>query len=250
MRGDRQMNGERRMAAGGAWVAAGSLLGACITSVPEPSSGSKATPSGAAVGPALSECASGAIDDLEDGNSQIFTNEARGGYWYTYSDTVGSTVNPEDEFVPSPGGANGSAKAARIWGKTGDRKNVWAGMAFPFTNPKGPYDASKYKGISFWAKRGDKSTAFVYLRVPDVNTTPDGGVCKQCFNDFGANVELTQRWKKYVFSFDVLKQEPGWGEPHPHVVASKIYELQWQIKTRNVDFDVWIDDVRFVGCGG
>ena len=229
----------------------GSLLAGCITSVPvEPAPGKRGAHSETAVGPSLSECASGAIDDFEDNNSQILPHDGRGGYWYTYSDNVGTTVTPEDEFVPSAGGAAGSAKAARISGKTGDRKNVWAGVAFPFTNPKGPYDASKYKGISFWARRGDKSTSNVYLRVPDVNTTPDGGVCKDCFNDFGANVELTPSWRKYTFSFDMLKQERGWGEPRPHIVASKIYELQWQIKTRNVDFDVWIDDVRFVGCGG
>jgi len=224
----------------------------CITSVPvDPMPAKKAGRSSeTSLGPSLSECASGAIDDLEDNNSQILPSEGRGGYWYTYSDNVGTAVSPEDEFVPSAGGASGSARAARISGKTGDHKNVWAGMAFPLTNPKGPYDASKYKGISFWARRGDKSTPFVYLRVPDVNTTPDGGVCKECFNDFGANVELTPLWRKYTFSFDMLKQERGWGEPRPHIAPSKIYELQWQIKTRNVDFDVWIDDIRFVGCGG
>jgi len=226
-------------------------LGACITSVPvAQGAGSPSSARSSSVGPSLSECPAGTIDDLEDGNSQITTNEGRGGYWYTYSDSMGTTVAPEDEFVPSSGGANRSAKAAHIWGKTGDQKNVWAGMAFPLTNPKQPYDASKYKGIAFWARRGEKSTAYVYLRVPDVNTTPDGGVCKDCFNDFGANVQLTPHWKKYTFPFDMLKQEPGWGEPRPHIVPGQIYELQWQIKTRNVDFDVWVDEVAFVGCDG
>jgi len=32
--------------------------------------------------------------------------------------------------------------AAVALGKTGDRKNVWAGMAFALSNPRGPYDAS------------------------------------------------------------------------------------------------------------
>jgi hypothetical protein len=224
-------------------------LAACITSTPvESASSSQNSRGDVSIGPSLAECPSGMLDDFEDGNSQIATNEGRSGYWYTYSDTVGTMVTPEDEFVPSSGGANGSHKAARIFGKTGDRKNVWAGMAFPLTNPKGPYDASKYKGFSFWAKKGEKSTAFVYVRVPDVNTTPDGGVCKDCFNDFATNVQLTNRWKKYTFSFDMLRQEPGWGEPRAHITPSKIYELQWQIKTRNVDFDIWIDDVKLVGC--
>jgi hypothetical protein len=223
---------------------------ACITSIPDGAAQPKSAPVRSAVGPELSECASGSIDDLEDGNSQILTNEGRGGYWYSYADTFGTTVSPEDEFVPSAGGAGGSTKAAHISGKTGDRKNVWAGMAFALANPKGPYDASKYKGISFWARRGEKSTAQLYFRVPDVNTTPDGGVCKDCFNDFAANVKLKPVWTKYTFPFESLKQEPGWGEPYPRITPSKIYELQWQIKTRNVDFDVWIDDIKFVGCEG
>jgi len=92
---------------------------------------------------------------------------------------------------------------------------------------QGPLRRSKYKGISFWAKRGDKSTDLLYFRLPDVNTTPDGGVCKDCFNDFAANVKLTKVWKKYTFPFDSLKQEPGWGEPRAHITPSKIYELQW-----------------------
>jgi len=233
-----------------ACLAVATLAGACITSTPEPlgGGGAKSPVASAAVGPSLSECPQGIVDDLEDGNSQILPNEGRGGYWYSYSDSFGTTVTPEDEFVPSPGGANGSAKAAHISGKTGDRKNVWAGMAFALSNPRGPYDASKYKGISFWAKRGGKSTDLLYFRLPDVNTTPDGGVCKDCFNDFAANVKLTNVWKKYTFPFDGLKQEPGWGEPRSHITPSKIYELQWQIKTRNVDFDVWIDDIKLVGC--
>jgi hypothetical protein len=232
-------------------VVAAATLAACITSIPDVASTPKSAPTRAAVGPDLRECPSGVIDDLEDGNSQILTNEDRGGYWYTYSDSFGTTITPEDEFAPSAGGANGSSRAAHISGKTGDRKNVWAGMAFALANPKGPYDASKYKGISFWARRGsNKSTAQVYFRVPDGNTTPDGGVCKDCFNDFAANVKLNTQWTKYTFPFDSLKQEPGWGEPRPRITPSKIYELQWQIKTRNVDFDVWVDDVKLVGCEG
>src|ERR1044071_78184 len=97
-------------------------LGACITSVPVgPAARAPSSARSESVGPSLSECPAGVIDDLEDGNSQILTNEERGGYWYTYSDSMGTTVAPEDEFVPSSGGANQSAKAAHIWGKKGDQ---------------------------------------------------------------------------------------------------------------------------------
>jgi hypothetical protein len=57
------------------------ISAACITSIPvDQAPGKKAASSGTSVGPSLSECASGMIDDLEDGNAQIFPSEGRGGY--------------------------------------------------------------------------------------------------------------------------------------------------------------------------
>ena len=71
-------------------------------------------------------------------------------------------------------------------------------MGMNFIDPKGQYDASKYAGIPFWAKKGPDSTGKVRLKVPDVNTDPDGGVCTECFNDFGADIVLTNDWKLYA----------------------------------------------------
>lgn len=196
------------------------------------------------------ECKQGMIDDIEDGNSQIIQAEDRAGYWYTFADEDGTTIEPDGEFTPSKGGAAHTALAAHIKGKTADDKNVWAGMAFSLTNPKGTYDVSKYKGISFYARKAKGSTAVLTFRMPDGNTDPEGGVCKSCWNDFSAKITLTDQWQKFILPFSELKQEPGWGEPHAAPALDKVFELRWQIKTRNVDYDVWIDEIRFVGCPG
>ena len=119
---------------------------------------------GAAIGnTGFKECgAEGLIDDGEDGNNQNLPDDNRGGYWYTFRDKKGTTIEPvagEDggTFAMSEGG-HGSQFAARFHGKIGTGAPLFAGMGMNFVDPKAPYDASKYAGISFWAKKGENST--------------------------------------------------------------------------------------------
>jgi endoglucanase len=87
------------------------------------------------------------------------------------------------------------------------------------------------------------------LKVPDANTDPEGRVCTECFNDFGADVELTEDWQQYVVPFDYMKQMPGWGAPRPaQVDSTRLYSLQFQVNELGANFDIFIDDVSFVGC--
>jgi endoglucanase len=124
-------------------------------------------------------------------------------------------------------------------------------MGFNFVDPKGPYDASKYKGISFWAKKGPGGAAKVKLKVPDNSTDPDGKICTQCFNDFGMDLTLTDEWTQYTIPFTSMKQEKNWGSPHPDGInPSAIYGLQFQFKEAGSNFDMWLDEVEFTGCGG
>jgi endoglucanase len=87
----------------------------------------------------------------------------------------------------------------------------------------------------------------VRLKVPDMNTDPDGGVCSECFNDFGADMALAPEWKKYIFPFKKMAQMPGWGAPRkPHIAPAAIYGLQWQVNTPGASYDIWVDDVQFL----
>lgn len=196
------------------------------------------------------------ISDGEDNNNQTEVIEGRGGYWYTFVDDAGSTVWPEagsrgGTFEMSPGGANGTKYASRFKGQIAATGNlVFAGMGMNFVDPKGPYDASKYGGVSFWAKKGPGSVAKVRLKVPDNNTDPDGGVCSECFNDFGLDLTLTENWQKFVIPFSAMKQQKGWGKPRKSEIDAKtIYGLQFQVNVLAQPYDIWVDEIQFTGCG-
>ena len=200
----------------------------------------------------LKECGpEGLIDDGEDGNNQNLPNDNRGGYWYTFRDKKGTTIEPvagEDggTFAMSEGG-HGSQFAARYHGKIGTGAPLFGGMGMNFVDPKAAYDASKYAGISFWARKGESSTPKVRLKVPDANTDPDGGSCTECFNDFGGDLTLTNEWKMYIYPFSAMKQMPGWGNPRkPHITPAKIYGIQFQVNVPSANYDIYVDDLKFI----
>lgn len=188
------------------------------------------------------------LDDLEDGDNQIVAADGRGGYWYTYVDE-GSEIEPGESFSPAEGGADGSKFAARIKGTIGDSvEHPFAGMGFSFVEPKSAYDVSSCDGIKFFAKKGpDTTTANMRAKVGDVNTVPEGGVCQDCYNDFGRDVRLTDEWTEITAPFFEMQQEPYWGEPRPEIVSTHVYQVQFQVKERG-PFDIWVDEVRLYGC--
>jgi hypothetical protein len=193
-------------------------------------------------------CLDNLIDDAEDNDGKIAVQKDRGGYWFTYVDSNGSTINPK-KFEMAQGGANGSKYAAHMTGTMGTKgDSVWAGMGFNFTDPKKPYNATAYKGVSFQAKIGAGSTEKVHVTLADINTDPEGNVCKdKCYNHFGADVTLTDKWAKYTIPFSGMTQQSGWGDPHPPSIdASKVFGMQWAESKQGSSFDVWIDDVQFV----
>lgn len=191
------------------------------------------------------------IDDGEDGNNQLLVQDGRSGYIYTYADPEGTTIDPPagGQFTMTPGGANGSQYALRMSGQLASASLVYAALGMNFVNPKGPYDASRYQGISFFAKKGPGASAKVRIKVPDKNTDPDGGVCGACSNDFGMQLTLTEEWQKFIVPFGALRQEAGWGNPRPRSVATDaVFAVQFQVNDKGRPFDVWLDDLAFTGC--
>ncbi len=227
------------------------LLGAAVTAAGCIAPGAQTNAGGAA----LKECGpEGQIDDFEDNNNQNHVVDGRGGYWYTYVDKVGSTVWPEageagGTFTPSEGGFN-SKFAGEVKGKIGTAAIVFGALGMNFVDPKSAFDASKYEGITFFAKRASNSTGKIRLKVPDVNTDEEGKVCSECFNDFGMDINLGEQWTRYTFPFRDMKQMEGWGAPRKaHIDASKLYGLQWQTQVQGADYDFSIDNVAFI-CKG
>src|SRR5450432_986329 len=87
----------------------------------------------------------GMISDGEANSNQVNPIKNRGGYWYTFVDTNGSTVTPTagsqgGTFAMTEGGAKGTKYAAHAFGQIGGADPVYAGMGFNFVDPKGQYD--------------------------------------------------------------------------------------------------------------
>jgi hypothetical protein len=190
----------------------------------------------------------GSLDDLEDGNNQVTKSSGRDGYWWSAHDPKGSTI---DMQVTEPGAA-GSELAMHITGKTVPGKaedDAWGILlGMNFVNQGLFYDASKYAGVAFKAKVGPESARGVRLKIADINTHKEAGVCTTCWNHFGKDLTLTTEWKEYRVSFSSAQQEPGWGSPRPTAITpTKLIALNWGIGPGQT-YDLWIDDITFLEC--
>ncbi len=190
------------------------------------------------------------IDDLEDGNAEITPAEGRDGSWYTYVDEEGSQIEPAagSPFVPAEPGAAGPTRTARASGSLANG-NVWAGLGLDLTRNKQPYDASCCQGISFRGRKLGPGTGGVRFKIGDVQTVPEGGVCSDCYNDFGAFLMFTEEWAEYSLPFEKLSQQSGWGQQFERLRSEAIYHVHFQAHHPNNVFDIVVDDIRFFGCG-
>lgn len=194
------------------------------------------------------------IEDAEDGGDQVIVHEGRDGYWYTFADArselAGCCPLARTRPVPLLGGAHGSRCAWNLRGRLADEQIVFAGLGVNMRHPKAAYDASRFVGVSFFARHGAGSSWRVRVHFPDGNTDPDGGVCQQCFNDFGAEIAVTEQWTKYTLLFDSLGLRREWGMPRPERLdASRLFGIQFRAIGVDEPFDIWIDDLAFVEGG-
>ena len=188
------------------------------------------------------------IDDMNDGDRYIPQVNGRAGAWKDEGDATSSST-----MFPDPAGLFTMTN-------TGDACRKYAAYVYggPFVdgNPMfrfgigGPYDASKYDGISFWAKIDSGSSSGLRVAFPDKDTQPDGGLCQasvpgnSCWDHYGKKIDITTAWTRYQVSFNELTQI-GWGRAGAGFDRSTIYEVQFQLPS-NAKFGVWIDDVALV----
>jgi hypothetical protein len=189
------------------------------------------------------------IDNLNDGDRFIPSVSGRAGAWSDSHDSSPSGKmfpDPTTGFVASDSGDACRKFAAYtygsgyvLWGA-----NLWVGLG-------GPYNASNYNGISFWAKIDTGTSAVVRVAFPDKDTQPDGNVCQTsvssgstaCYDHYGYRETLTSTWTKYTISFSQLAQE-NWGHAGTAFDPSSLYEILFQIPV-GANFGVWIDDIAF-----
>ncbi|HEX6277133.1 MAG TPA: hypothetical protein VFZ53_29030 [Polyangiaceae bacterium] len=207
-----------------------------------------AAPAPKACAGATRAAADGLIDDLEDGDSRAAPFAERTGYWWIAKADHATVTTPAGTFASSEGGASGSKRAVRFAGKT-DSKDEWgASVGLNFLDSGGFYDASKYAGVTFKIKASQPNMS-VRVKVPDVSTIPDGGLCgTTCWNSFGKDLVVGPEWQDVTVTWTELAQQPGWGNPRPpSVTVGKVKNIEWAVN-QGVEFDVVIDDVRFVEC--
>ena len=196
------------------------------------------------------------LDDMEDGNAMILGRDGRIGYWYTYHDPTAGTLNPDmgvdPVMEPIVGGRCGaSAKAMRV---TGSGFNDWgAGFAFSLKYMAGkeqPYDATRFSGITFWARIGETSTSQIQLGIGDQWSRPDGGHCTieagpmTCYDTFGTLMTFTTTWQRYTVRFAQMQQR-SFGLPRAALDTTALMTVEFGIPPGAPVFDIWIDDVAF-----
>lgn len=180
------------------------------------------------------------IDNFEDMNSALLPSAGRAGTWLAANDGTSTQT-----LAAEAGGANGSAAALH---SAGSGFSDWgAAVQVDFKTGRARFDSSAYTGITFYA-RGQGS---IRLEVPTASTAPSaqGGTCSaDCSDSHGMLVPLTADWAPYTVMFDQLKQD-GWGAPAAFN-ASEVLGLSFRAgkssaAQASIDFDFWIDDVRF-----
>lgn len=218
--------------------------------------------------------------------------DGRSGGFYVYSDKSGSFTPPAVDGAPYPiDTANGNtttgcsgagsfhtkATGFKLWGAA-----VGVDFMPSVAGVKTPYNASKYKGVTFWAKAATALTN-VQVSFPDIytdgaaNPTPVDPATSPCVYTAGApnncspylvklgdaafpgytNAKVDTTWKKFDILFADTKQDPY--NPGFHTAADKLdsaHLVGMAIQVNAIfpasgpamanDFEIWIDDVAFI----
>jgi hypothetical protein len=273
------------------------LIGCSVAPATHTGTGGIAGGTGGAGGAAVVSCGSDNPDDLISDfaiNNGIDPVDGRSGGWYVYGDANGAFTPPKnpDPTIAYPidmtvgntacsgaGSFHVKGTGFNIWGAaTGTDFVAPVGKAADGTNLKGPYDATKYRGISFWAK-ATMPLSYVQVKFPDLNTDPEvqspvcilsaGGLSNNCSpylikfsnpDDTSypayANTKIDTIWRRFDVMFADAKQDTfntGY-VPTPnqldtaHLLGFAI-QVNSDFSTYPVsanDFEIWIDDVRFI----
>lgn len=195
------------------------------------------------------------IDDMEDGNPAIAAVGERNGNWWLATDMTDGTITPAgDQDAPPeriPGGRCGSKYAMRV---TGEGFKTWgASLVVNFRVNPGlePIDASAYRGVMMWARKGESNASPVRVQFQDGNTYPEGGVCNAdptapdgCFSGYGTSLlPLSEEWQLYKLEFSRMGQL-DFGLRGDGLDLSRLYAFEIGVVQETV-FDYWIDDIWF-----
>ncbi|XXT20954.1 hypothetical protein WME94_05210 [Sorangium sp. So ce429] len=192
------------------------------------------------------------IDDMEDGNVSILKGDdanPRVGAWFTYHDeSEGGAQEPDDAagLVTATTPERGDSKLA-VHTSGNDRFAEWgAGIGFHLSNAD--YDATGYRGITFWARAEEGFSTDLLVAFVDRQTHPGGGICGPaegqvpCYDHFHTRVTLASEWRHVKVPVECLIQT-GYGV-FDALAQGGLRDIQLSFSAGQA-FDLWIDDVAF-----
>jgi hypothetical protein len=201
------------------------------------------------------------VDDMEDTDAQINVDGGRDGYWYVGNDgTVGGMQQPTSakfemfELGPRDHDDSTYSTHMKVSGFTGWGSVIGFNLVEQQTAVKA-YDASAFCGVQFWGKA--LAATSLRLRLPDGDTHPDGGVCKEtgaantlCYDHFSAPIALTTAWKSFSIAFSTLEQTgTGYHPADDKFKAEQLYAMEWALPgAAGKAYEIWIDDITLTAC--
>jgi hypothetical protein len=258
-----------------------------------PSSSSSSNNTGGAGGSGSNaDCTADMNDLIADFMTDNGLNPAdgRSGGFYVYGDDQGAFDPPKNGDNPypidmangnptcsGPGSFHVKASGFKVWGAAAGADFVPKSGSY-----KGTYDASKYKGVTFWAK-GAAAIKHVQVSFPDVytdgaaNPTPLDATTSPCVYTAGANnncspylvkfgeatdfpgyaaASIDATWRPFYVLFADTKQDKNNAGFHRAVDKVDVQHLTGMAIQVNADyssgtaaandFELWIDDVHFI----
>lgn len=194
------------------------------------------------------------IEDFEDEDG-FYGNGLAGGF-YAFTDGTGTQSPTGSPIGGSPRPDEGFALHV-----VGNGQTVWGSgfgaiLASQGVDAECVFDASAYKGFSFWAKGSITSDGtgttdrpgLLRAKVLEKDVVPFslGGNCPDgdgCYDAAGANLELSECWQLYSLNFaDLLTED--WGESSLPLDLDELFTIEFGVAQRQ-DYDIWIDDLRF-----
>lgn len=170
--------------------------------------------------------------------------DGRVGSWAKYADAASNTT-----LSTTGAGGGGSPDSKQALHFVGGVAPWGASAALPIASC---YDASAYRGISFWLKGNPgagNTTIKINLQTPPTEPVASGGTCTGgCSDHFGKIVTVPSTWTRVKVPWADLKR--GCGATTPPIPTNfepqkMILALSFQQVDPAKAFDYYIDDITF-----
>jgi hypothetical protein len=185
------------------------------------------------------------VDDFEDGDT--LAPSTPGGVWFATNDATPGAVQAPNPWVPTPGGADGSAFAACTNGSGFLNWGALFGVVFPASETPNDLlclDVSGISGIRFKAR----GSGIVRLNLPTRATTSTdlGGLCSgtECNYFPNAPLALTSEWQTFEIPWSSVQPGNQFFDPRDLFGMSYQAYVVFFPAQSPINFDFCVDDIE------